>query len=158
MKSNLRYYLMIAGVVATGYLTGGDGTPFLVLIIFLILAAVFLVSIKPANLSTSRFTINLFRFLIDFAWDMAVSNFRLAYDVLTPTDYHHVRMIEVPVSDLSDPEISFLAQRITLTPGTLSCGLSEDREVLLVHMMYPIEGQDMAKILRRPIDILKGAA
>ena len=156
MSSSVRYYLLIVAVVLTGYLSGGDGTPFLVLAFFVILAAMFLAAIKPKDQSVVRFAINLTRFLVDFSWDMAVSNFRLAFDVLTPTDYHRVQMIEVPVADLTDPEISFLAQRITLTPGTLSCGLSDDRHVLLVHMMYPIAGKDMGKALRRPIDILKG--
>ena len=35
-----------------------------------------------------------------------------------------------------DFEISFLANLITLTPGTLSLDVSDDKQVLYVHSMY----------------------
>jgi multicomponent Na+:H+ antiporter subunit E len=158
MTSNLRYYLVIALVMLTGFLTGGKGSPFLVVAIFVLLAGMFLSTLKPKGQPIARFAYNVLRFLVDFVWDLAVSNFRLAHDVLTPTDYHQVELVEVPVSDLTPTEISFLAQRITLTPGTLSCGLSEDQKSIIVHMMYPIKGRDMGKVLRRPLEILKGMA
>lgn len=158
MKKPWKYYILIAVVALSGFLTSGGGSPFVVVAFFVFLAWIFMVSIRPKDQTVGRFVINLGRFMVDFLVDLAVSNLRLAYDVMTPTAYHRIKMIEVPVSDLTDPEKSFLAQRITLTPGTLSCGLSDDRTVLLVHMMYPVEGKDMGQALRRPIEILKGRA
>src|SRR5690606_8274775 len=128
----------------------------IVLVFLFFLAFALLATIKPASQTTVAFAINLWRFLQDFAVDMIVSNFRMAHDVLTPTDYHSVCMVEVPVGDLTKAEIAFLAQRITLTPGTLCCGLNVNEDALLVHTMYPVEGKDMGRELRRPIDILKG--
>lgn len=95
------------------------------------------------------------RFLADFLWDLAKSNLLMAWDVVTPWDYHHVEIVEVPVADLSRREIVLLIHRITLTPGTLTCGLDKDRRYLLVHAMYGAPG-DLAGRLRRPVDILKG--
>lgn len=97
------------------------------------------------------------RFFADFAWELTVSNLVLARDVLTPKDYHHVTFVRVPVGDLSGRQKTLLAQRITLTPGTLACGLDEDEEHIIVHVMYPGPG-DQRRALRRPIDILKGEA
>ncbi|MCB2154860.1 Na+/H+ antiporter subunit E [bacterium] len=90
----------------------------------------------------------------DFIVDLAVSNFVMAWDVLTPGDKHQVRMIHVPIDDLTAEEIALLNHRITLTPGTLACGVSEDGTTMLVHLMYP--GDNDSSRLRKPIDILKG--
>lgn len=95
------------------------------------------------------------RFLGDFLWDLAKSNLMMAWDVVTPWDYHRVELVEVPVADLSEREIVLLIHRITLTPGTLTCGLTEDGRSLLVHAMYGAPG-DLAGRLRRPVDILRG--
>lgn len=99
--------------------------------------------------------VRLVRFFWDFCVDVTVSNIVLAWDVLTPTDLHRVSVIYVPVTDLSYAEIVFLSLRITLTPGTLACDLTEDGRSLIVHAMFPLpEGMD--RELRKPIDILKG--
>ncbi len=96
------------------------------------------------------------RFLVDFVVDLTLSNLRLFRDILAPRHFHRAALICVPVGDLTEGEIAFLSQRITLTPGTLACELSADRSTLLVHCMFP-DG-DMATGLRRPMDILKGNA
>ncbi len=101
--------------------------------------------------------INLARFFWDFLYDLAKSNLLLAWDVITPKDYHHVRLVEVPLRGLSEEEISLLIHRITLTPGTLSCDVVSDRSALIVHAMYG-SGPELAHNLRRPLDILRGEA
>lgn len=102
-----------------------------------------------------RYWGRLIRFLWNFCVDVTVSNIVLAWDVLTPTDLHRVSVVHVPVGDLSYPEVVFLSLRITLTPGTLACDLTEDGRSLIVHAMFPLpEGMD--RELRKPIDILKG--
>jgi len=94
-------------------------------------------------------------FLKDFSVDMAKSNFLLALDVLTVhTDLHRVYFVKVPIDDLSDAEAVFLAHRITLTPGTLACGITEDRNFLIVHAMYNVT-KDTPSELRRPMDMIK---
>lgn len=95
------------------------------------------------------------RFLVDFAWDLTVSNIVLARDVLTQKDYHRVHFVRVPVGDLNGREKTLLCHRITLTPGTLACGLDESEQFIIVHVMFPPDG-DPRVALRRPIDILKG--
>lgn len=95
-------------------------------------------------------------FLWDFLDDLTRSNLRVMRDIWSPVRLHEVRLVEVPVGDLTAGEITFLAQRITLTPGTLSCDVSSDRQTLLVHCMFP--SGDMAAGLRKPMDILKGKA
>ncbi|MBZ2188465.1 Na+/H+ antiporter subunit E [Alcanivorax sp. JB21] len=76
------------------------------------------------------------RFVFFFLRELVVSNLRVAYDVLTPTDYMRPGVIAVPLDASTDGEITLLANLISLTPGSLSLDVSTDRRVLYVHMMY----------------------
>ncbi len=102
----------------------------------------------------ARLLVNMVIFAWDFVVDLTVSNIQLAWDVLTPRDRYTPRLIDVPVGDLTDFELALLATRITLTPGTLSIDVTEDRQFLVVHAMYPPTG-DAGAAYRRPLDLLK---
>lgn len=71
-----------------------------------------------------------------FVRELVEANLRLAYDVVTPT--HHMRpaIVAIPLDVTSDFEITLLANLITLTPGTLSLHVSDDRSVLFIHSVY----------------------
>lgn len=75
-------------------------------------------------------------FLIWFIKEVIVSNLRVAYDVVTPT--HHARPgnLAIPLDVKTPAEITLLANLITLTPGTLSLDVSEDRKTLYIHAMF----------------------
>jgi multicomponent Na+:H+ antiporter subunit E len=51
-------------------------------------------------------------------------------------------VVAIPLDARTDFEITLLANLITLTPGSVSLDLSEDRRVLYVHAMY-IDGGDV---------------
>jgi multicomponent Na+:H+ antiporter subunit E len=72
-----------------------------------------------------------------FIYELCVSAVRVAIVVLTPDLKSAVRpaIIAFPLSVKSDAEITLLANLITLTPGTLSIDVSEDRSVLYVHVL-----------------------
>jgi multicomponent Na+:H+ antiporter subunit E len=72
-----------------------------------------------------------------FIVELLVSAFRVARIVLTPNLRSVLRpaIIAFPLSVKSDAEIATLANLITLTPGTLSVDVSEDRSVLYVHVL-----------------------
>jgi multicomponent Na+:H+ antiporter subunit E len=76
------------------------------------------------------------RFVIFYLWQMLLSNLRVAYDVITPTNYMKPGVIAVPLDTRTDAETTLLANLITLTPGTLSLDLSADQKTLYVHVMY----------------------
>lgn len=75
-------------------------------------------------------------FSLYFAWQIMVANLKVAYDVLTPTHYMRPGVVAVPLDVKSDLEITMLANLITLTPGTLTLDVSDDRSVLYVHVMH----------------------
>jgi multicomponent Na+:H+ antiporter subunit E len=80
--------------------------------------------------------IRLFRLALTFIWELMVSNFRVLWDVVTPTHFSRPAVIGVPLDARSDFEIMVVANMISLTPGTLSLDVSEDRSTLYVHVMF----------------------
>jgi multicomponent Na+:H+ antiporter subunit E len=72
-----------------------------------------------------------------FLYELGVSAVRVAIVVLTPNMKSVLRpaIIAFPLSVKSDAEITLLANLITLTPGTLSVDVSQDRSLLYVHTL-----------------------
>ncbi len=71
-----------------------------------------------------------------FAWELLVANLRIAYEVVTPSHNMKPGVVAIPLDVETDVEITLLANLITLTPGTLSLDVSDDRRVLYIHAMY----------------------
>jgi multicomponent Na+:H+ antiporter subunit E len=72
-----------------------------------------------------------------FLYELGVSAIRVAVVVLSPNLKAALRpaIVAFPLSVKSDAEITLLANLITLTPGTLSVDVSEDRSLLYVHVL-----------------------
>jgi multicomponent Na+:H+ antiporter subunit E len=75
-------------------------------------------------------------FFFFFLKELIKSNIQVGYDVITPRFFMTPGIVGVPLSVKSDAEITLLANLITLTPGTLSLDVSEDKSTLFVHVMY----------------------
>ncbi|MBW2960350.1 Na+/H+ antiporter subunit E [Mesonia aestuariivivens] len=78
----------------------------------------------------------LISFILFFLWELLKANLQVAYDVVTPKFYMTPGIVRVPLEAETNLEITLLANLITLTPGTLSLDVSDDRKVLYVHAMY----------------------
>lgn len=72
-----------------------------------------------------------------FVYELLSSAITVALLVLTPDLRARLRpaIVAVPLTVKSDAEITLLANLITLTPGTLSLDVSDDRSVLYVHVL-----------------------
>ena len=75
-------------------------------------------------------------FIFFFNYELIKANVQVAYEVMTPGLKVTPGIIKIPLDVKTDFEISFLANLITLTPGTLSLDVSDDKKVLYVHSMY----------------------
>lgn len=71
-----------------------------------------------------------------FVRELFIANLRMAYYVVMPLNRMRPGIIGVPLEPMSDLEITALANLLTLTPGTLSVDVSEDKRTLYVHVMY----------------------
>jgi len=58
------------------------------------------------------------------------------WDVITPQHISRPGIIGLPLDARTDAEIMLVANLISLTPGTLSLDLSDDKRVLYVHVMF----------------------
>ena len=76
------------------------------------------------------------RLLGFFLRELVLSNLRVLWDVVTPTHISRPGIVGVPLSAESELEILLVANLISLTPGTLSVDLSDDRRTLYVHVMF----------------------
>ena len=75
-------------------------------------------------------------FLLFYTKEVLLSNLRVAYDVLTPSDKSTPAIIAFPLSARTDFEILVVANLISMTPGTLSMDVSSDRRTLYIHAMF----------------------
>jgi multicomponent Na+:H+ antiporter subunit E len=93
---------------------------------------------RPLFGSTGYFlrVIKFFRLGVTFILELAASNLRVLWDVITPTHISRPAVIGVPLDARSDFEIMVVANMLSLTPGTLSLDVSEDRTLLYVHVMF----------------------
>lgn len=87
----------------------------------------------------------LISFFFFFIYELIKANLQVAYEVGTPNLGMTPGIVAVPLDIKSNFEITFLANLITLTPGTLSLDVSEDRKFLFVHSMYITDKESFIK-------------
>jgi multicomponent Na+:H+ antiporter subunit E len=120
------------GTLLTGYILG-----------YLIL----LVLVRGGVLETSPYVGRVHRVLGlagYFFWELIKANLRLALDVATPSYHMKPGIIAVPLDATQDGQILLLSMLINTTPGSVALGVSSDRTVLYVHVMY-IDTPDAAR-------------
>jgi multicomponent Na+:H+ antiporter subunit E len=87
--------------------------------------------------------------IVFFVKELVIASLKVAYDVVTPDFMMKPSVLALPLDAESDLEITILASLISLTPGTLSIDVTDDRKILYVHAMYTPNG-DM-EILKKEI-------
>ncbi len=80
--------------------------------------------------------LKIVNFIFFYVWEVIRSNLRIAYDVLTPRHRMKPGILAIPLENNSDLEILAIFNLITMTPGTLSLEVSQDRKFLYIHAMY----------------------
>lgn len=95
-----------------------------------------------------------------FVWELLLANLRVAWDVVTPTHLMRPGVIAVPLDARDDLEILILANMVSLTPGTLSLDVSDDRTVLYIHAMYLHDRERITRAIkhgfeRRLLEVLR---
>jgi multicomponent K+:H+ antiporter subunit E len=117
-------WLMLNGSVSAGQIALGAGLAFVV--------PWFTERLRPERPSLKRWRVGL-RLGAVVLKDIVLSSIELARRILGPQAAIRPRFIWIPL-DIRDPHgIVALAGIVTMTPGTLSCDLSDDRRHLLIH-------------------------
>jgi len=94
--------------------------------------------------------ITLMKFVAVVLWDIMVANVIVAKLILGNKDNLEPKFLYIPL-DIEHPlAISLLANTISLTPGTVSCDVSEDKKTLIVHGLHEPQPEDtIAEIKQR---------
>lgn len=80
-----------------------------------------------------RYVYFIFYYLPVFLWEVIKANIDVAYRVLHPKLPINPGIVKVKTTLKSDTALTFLANSITLTPGTLSVDIDTEGGVLYVH-------------------------
>ncbi len=148
--------LALAWVGMTGRLNASN-----LIVGFLVGYVVLLVLQGPVAMRGQiRRTRTALELLAVFTWEMLLANFRVAWDVVTPTHLMRPGVIAVPLDAREDFEILILANMVSLTPGTLSLDVADDRSVLYIHAMYLHDRERITRAIkdgfeRRLLEVLR---
>lgn len=78
----------------------------------------------------------LTKFVCVVIYEILVANIVVAKLILSRQDKLQPGFLHVPLDLTSPLAISLLANTISLTPGTVTCDLSEDQKTLLIHALH----------------------
>lgn len=84
------------------------------------------------------------KLLAYFLKEVVITSIKVVWDVLTPTHLSEPDIIRYPLDAKSDLEIMLLANMISMTPGSLTLDISDDRSYLIIHAMF---AQDAAAVI-----------
>lgn len=97
------------------------------------------------------YTVKVFRLIglfFFFLYELVLANLKIAWDIVTPQHRMTPGIVAVPLDAETDFEITLLSIFITLTPGTLSLDISDDRKLLFVHVMYVDSTENVIKEIK----------
>lgn len=100
--------------------------------------------VRPVPFLRTRRIISL---ALLFFYELALSAVRVAWLVITPNLKAKLQpgIIAFPLTVETDVEITLLANLITLTPGTLSVDVSDDRKFIYVHALAVPDKEELIR-------------
>lgn len=87
-----------------------------------------------------------------FLYDLILSSFRVAWEILAIRSFAKPGFIAVPLDVRSDMQILLLANFISLTPGSLTLDISEDRRTLYLHTMFASDPDKVRSDIKNGIE------
>ncbi|WP_130536280.1 Na+/H+ antiporter subunit E [Thiomicrorhabdus indica] len=106
-------------------------------------------SFWPENIRIQH-PLKLLKFILIVLWDILIANIQVARLILGKNDSLKSTFIEIPLEIEQPISISLLANTISLTPGTVSCDVSEDKKTLIVHALHsPNPEETISEIKQR---------
>ncbi|MBQ0744006.1 MAG: Na+/H+ antiporter subunit E [Pseudomonas sp.] len=91
----------------------------------------------------------LLRFTLRVLGDILMANLDVAKLILGPSSKLRPAFVEYPVELTHDFAIHLLASTISLTPGTVSSDISDDRKTLLIHGLDVADEQELIETIKQ---------
>ena len=133
-------WLLLNNTVAAGHVVLG--------LIFAIVIPLMTASFWPEKVRINA-PLTLLKFLATVLWDIVIANLMVAKLIMGRNDKLMPAFIHVELDIQTPLGISFLANTISLTPGTVSCDLSADRRYLLVHALHAEDTSEIIKHIKQ---------
>ncbi|MFW6345472.1 MAG: Na+/H+ antiporter subunit E [Halomonas sp.] len=137
--------LALAWVLLSGDFTG------LNLTVGLVFGYITLVLIEPQVEALQGYPARIPRilgFLGFFIKELLMANLKVGFDILTPPWHMKPGVIAMSLDARTELEITMVANLISLTPGTLSLDVSDDRKVLYIHAMFLDDEEELRRNLK----------
>ncbi|ATH76114.1 MULTISPECIES: Na+/H+ antiporter subunit E [Halomonadaceae] len=137
--------LGLAWVLLSGDFSG------LNLLVGMVFGYIALVLIEPQVEALKGYPLRVPRiigFIGFFMKELVQANLRVAFDILTPPWHMQPGVIALPLAARTEMEITMVANLISLTPGTLSLDVSDDRRVLYIHAMFLDDEDELRRSLK----------
>ncbi len=99
----------------------------------------------------TRFFYLLF-FIVFVVYEILLAGLRVAWSILLPPAQWHPALIDFPLDCTNDIQITFLANIISLTPGTLTLEVSADKKYLLLHTLFFSDKARLIQALKRKFE------
>ena len=87
-----------------------------------------------------------------FLYELIMSNFKVLWEIITPRHSSRPGIIGIELAARTDLEIMLVANMISLTPGTLSLDVSDDRRVLYVHFMFLEDPEEARRDIKEGLE------
>lgn len=91
-------------------------------------------------------------FVIYYLVEMLRANLQIAFDLLRPRPRFKPGFVKVPLSLNTDVGITLLSNLVTMTPGTMTVDVSEDRCFMLVHGLYMGEPDSVIRDIKNNLE------
>jgi multicomponent Na+:H+ antiporter subunit E len=137
--------LALAWVILSGDFSGVN------LVVGLVFGYITLVLIEPQVDALAGYPARvprILKFLGFFIKELVQANLRVGFDILTPPWHMKPGVIAMPLEARTELEITMVANLISLTPGTLSLDVSDDRKVLYIHAMFLDDEEELRRNLK----------
>jgi multicomponent Na+:H+ antiporter subunit E len=94
-----------------------------------------------------RYVYFIFWYAPVFLWELLKANLDVAYRVIHPSLPIRPGIVKLRTSLRSETGLTFLANSITLTPGTLTIDVDREEGALYIHWIY-VKGDDPETVFR----------
>jgi multicomponent K+:H+ antiporter subunit E len=89
------------------------------------------------------------KFIVVVLYDIVMANITVAKQVLGANEKLKPTFFKLPIKIKDSLGISVLASTISLTPGTVSCDLSEDKSYILVHGLSVLDVEEEIETIQQ---------
>ncbi len=91
---------------------------------------------------------DIFKFFFFYISKVIQSNFELAYHIISPRLNMKPGILKIPVHLTHSQAILLLVNSISMTPGTLTVDLSEDKQHIYVHFLFLFDEEKSIKEIK----------